>query len=92
MQWTNGDYLLTDDRTRIDVDAVADLLKDTYWAPDRSRSKIETSIAHSHCFSLFYEGQQVGFARVLSDMSTFSWIADIVIGLSHRGKGIGKRL
>ncbi|MFY9233346.1 MAG: GNAT family N-acetyltransferase [Fimbriimonadaceae bacterium] len=37
-------------------------------------------------------GVQVGYARVVSDKVTFSWIADVFVAPDHRGKGIGKAM
>jgi len=36
------------------------------------------------------EGSQVGFGRVVSDYTVFSWVADIVIEPRFRGRGLGK--
>lgn len=90
MQWTKDNYVLTDDRSRIDLDAVCDLLKHTYWAHDRPRSIIEKSLEHSVCFSLFRDGQQTGFARAVTDHATFTWVCDVVIHPDHRGRGLGR--
>jgi len=51
------------------------------------------SIEHSLCFGLYEEdGGQVGFARVVTDRSTFAWLCDVFIVESHRGRGLGKWL
>jgi GNAT superfamily N-acetyltransferase len=34
----------------------------------------------------------VGFARVVTDYSTFSWLCDVFTDQKHRGKGVGKQL
>jgi GNAT superfamily N-acetyltransferase len=90
MEWSNGDYLLTDEKNRADVEAVSRLLATTYWAADQPRSVTECTIQHSICFSLFYQQQQVGFARAVTDQATFTWICDVVVHPAHRGKGLGK--
>ena len=92
MQWTRDDYTLSDDRQRIDLDAVCSLLQSTYWADKRPREAIRKSIEHSLCFGLFYEGAQVGFARAVTDYATFAWICDVIIAPEHRGDGLGKWL
>ncbi|HKX32486.1 MAG TPA: GNAT family N-acetyltransferase, partial [Blastocatellia bacterium] len=35
---------------------------------------------------------QVGFARVISDLTTFAYLADVFILESHRGRGLSKLL
>jgi GNAT superfamily N-acetyltransferase len=90
MNWNNGDYSLTDDLSRLDLDAVCALLQSTYWAAERKRATTEKCIRHSLNFSLFHEGRQIGFARVVTDYATFSYLCDVVIAPGHRRKGIGK--
>ena len=90
MEWTNGDYTLTDDQKRIDLDAVCALLNTSYWANDRPREVIAKSIQHSLCFALLHEGRQVGFCRGVTDHATFTWVADVIIAPEHRGHGLGK--
>ncbi|MDB6030361.1 MAG: family N-acetyltransferase [Verrucomicrobiales bacterium] len=90
MDWTKGEYTLTDDPARMDVGMVCLLLWDTYWASNRSRDVIEQSTRHSLNFSLFYQGRQVGFGRVISDYTTVSYLCDVVVAPEHRRKGLGK--
>ena len=44
------------------------------------------------CFSVFYEGEQIGFARVISDKTEFASLWDVFIDEAHRRKGIGQAL
>ena len=89
MEWHYDAYCLTDDRARIDLDAVWKLLQSTYWASRRSREIIEKSLRHSIGFSLLCGSAQAGFARVVTDYSTHGYLCDVVIAEAHRGKGIG---
>jgi GNAT superfamily N-acetyltransferase len=90
MNWTNDEYVLTDDPTRIDLDIVCFLLGSSYWAANRSRQVVEKSVAQSFCFSLFHRENQIGFARVITDRATFSYLCDVIVHPDHRGKGVGK--
>lgn len=90
MNWQRGDYLLTDDKQRVDLDVVCALLHSTYWADQRPRELIEKSVANSLCFILLHAGQQVGFARAVTDHATFTWICDVIVSPAHQGKGLGK--
>jgi len=90
MRWEFTGYELTDETTRLDLDAVTALLQSTYWAADRPRSVMERSLQNSLCFGLFHEAVQVGFARVVSDFATVGYLCDVVIADGHRGKGVGK--
>ena len=44
------------------------------------------------CFTLLHESVQVGFGRVVTDYTVFSWIADIVIDPAYRKRGLGRWL
>jgi GNAT superfamily N-acetyltransferase len=88
----HGDYEISDDPARLDLEVVERLLHGTYWAERRPREVIEKSIARSLCLGVYRRGAQVGFARVVTDGATFAWICDVVIAEAHRGGGLGKQL
>ena len=90
MRWDNGDYMMSDDPALIDTDTVFRLLSNTYWASQRPKTVMEKSMRNSICFGLFYQGKQVGFARVVTDKAVFSHFCDFVISDDNRGKGLGK--
>jgi GNAT superfamily N-acetyltransferase len=89
---TYGEYEISDDCARLDLDAVERLLRGTYWATDRSRVDMERSIARSMPFGAYWRGALVGFARVVTDGVSIAWIGDVVIDEAHRGTGLGKAL
>ena len=43
MEWTNGEYLISDDSTKLNLKRVCQLLTNTYWADQRSVEAIATS-------------------------------------------------
>ena len=90
MNWRRDDYVLTDDKSQLDLDAVCAWLRATYWAANRPREVIAKSIEHSACFGLFHGGKQVGFARAVTDYSTFAYLCDVIVAPEHRGRGLGK--
>ena len=89
MVWRQGEYELTDDPRRVDLDAVATLLRNTYWAHDRPCERIATTIENSIAFSLFHREAQIGFARALTDVGAQSYVCDVVLDDRHRSHGIG---
>lgn len=90
----SGDYVVSTANDRLDVGFICAALAGTYWARDRTRPVVEASLRASLCFGLYDRstGSQVGFARVVTDGATFSWVCDVVIDEAHRGKGLGKLL
>jgi GNAT superfamily N-acetyltransferase len=87
-------YEVSTARERLDVERVHRFLStEAYWSPGVARETVERSIAGSLPFGVYTdEGEQVGFARVVTDYATFAWIADVYIESDHRGHGLGKRL
>lgn len=87
-------WFISTDVALIDIDAVHRLLQGSYWAENRTKDIIRKSIAHSICFGVYLSADrsQIGFARVVTDQATFSWICDVIVDDRHRGEGIGKAL
>jgi len=87
-------YVVSTDPKRLDLDFVCAALADSYWAQGRPRAVIEASIRSSICFGVYENpgGRQLGFARVVTDGATFSWLCDVIVDKASRGKGLGKLL
>jgi len=92
MELTKGEYLVSDDKSLLDLDVICDLLHHSYWAQDRSRETIQKSIDHSVCFGVYHRGVQVWFGRAVTDCATWAYLCDIIIAPEHRGSGLGKWL
>lgn len=88
--WERGDYTITTDDARLDLDFIHDFLSNhSYWAQDRSLEVVRRALEHSLNFGVFKGDSQVGFARVVTDYATFAWLADVFIVAEHRGNGLG---
>ena len=87
---------LDDDKTRLDVACVHGWLAGSYWSPGIARDLVERAIAGSHCLGAYRGddegGEQVGFARAITDHATFAWIADVWVDEGVRGQGLGRRM
>ena len=81
--------LVSTDRARLDVDLVHRELAGTYWASGIPRDVVERSIAGSIAFGLYDADRQVGFARVVTDMATYAYLADVFIVEDRRRRGLG---
>jgi GNAT superfamily N-acetyltransferase len=91
-EWTRGEYTISTDRERLDVDVIHGFLTDAYWAKGRSRDRVILSIEHSLPFGLYHGDEQVGFARVLTDYVVLAFLADVFVVEAHRGNGLGRWL
>ena len=87
-----GASIISDDKNRLQIERICALLKTSYWAGERSRETIERSIEHSLCFGVYQNGEQVGFARCVTDFATMFWLADVILDERVRGQGLGKAL
>ena len=91
--WERGEYLITTDRSRLDVPLIHSFLsEESYWAVGRSVEVVKRTIDNSLCFGVYKENEQVGFARVVTDFATFAWLADVFVVPAHRGQGLAKWL
>ena len=83
-------YELSDDRERLDLDAIWTYLRTAYWSENVPRDVVERAIENSLCLGLYDRaGEQAGFARAVTDSATFAWIADVFVLEPHRGRGLG---
>ena len=89
-----GGYELDDDRDRIDVAAVhAFLSGQAYWALGRPRERQERLVRESaRVVGLYHDGEQVGFARAVTDGNSIAYLADVYVLPGHRGRGLGLEL
>jgi N-acetylglutamate synthase-like GNAT family acetyltransferase len=83
---------ISTDPERIDIDVVHRFLTSSYWARGRSRDMVERSIRNSLCFGAFLDGKQIAFARMITDRTTFAFLADVFVTPEFQGRGVGKRL
>ena len=93
MERSLGAYLISTDPDRLDLDAIfAYLSGESYWAKGRPRDQVVRGIENSLPFGVYRDGEQVGFARIVTDYATFAWLADVYVLEAHRGHGLGKAL
>jgi len=87
-------YWVSDERSLVDVDLVHGWMsQQSYWAAGRSREVMARSIEHSLVLGLYAAGgEQVGFARFVTDRATFAWLCDVFVATGHRGSGTGSFL
>ena len=86
-----GEFVISTDPNRLDVDMIHGFLTNCYWAKGIPRATVERSIEHALCFGIYDgRGAQVGFARVISDFATIAYLGDVFVLESHQGRGLSK--
>lgn len=91
-EWQRGDVVVSTDPNRIDLDMVHAFLATAYWSPGVSRDVVRRSIEHSIPFGVYLNTRQIGFARVISDWTTYAYLSDVFVLPEARGKGLARFL
>ncbi|SEA22914.1 Acetyltransferase (GNAT) family protein [Arachidicoccus rhizosphaerae] len=68
------------------------LSQQSYWAGGIPLETVDTALKNSFCIGAFTENKQVGFARLITDYSTFAYLADVYILENHRKQGLSKAM
>jgi GNAT superfamily N-acetyltransferase len=88
-----GEFLISTNPERLSLDVIHGFLTNCYWAKGIPREVVARSIEHALCFGIYAaNGEQVGFARVISDFATIAYVGDVFVLETHRGRGLGKWL
>jgi GNAT superfamily N-acetyltransferase len=93
----NGHYLISTDKNLLNLDVIYHFISTSYWAGGVSREIVEKSVNNALCFGVYDNSvpsgkKQIGFARVITDLATFGYLADVFIIDGYQGQGLGKLL
>jgi len=84
---------ISTDKTVLDIPLIHRFLSErSTWAVGMPLDLLEKAIANSLCFGGYQDGQQIAFARVITDGATFANLVDVFVLPEHRGLGHSKRL
>jgi GNAT superfamily N-acetyltransferase len=90
---TVGSYTISDDPTRLDLNAMHAYLRRAYWSEEIPFEVVERAARCSLCIGAYDPtGAQVGLARFISDQATFCYVADVYVLEEHRGRGLSKAM
>ena len=85
--------MVSTDPPGLDVETIHRWLStDAHWATGRARDVVDRAIARSTSFAAYDGGRLVGYARVVTDRSTFAWLCDVYVAPERRGEGVGTAL
>lgn len=85
-------FLFSTDKNRLDLPFIHAFLSTSYWAEGIPIKIVQDAIQHSLTIGVYESGKQVGFARVVTDYSTFGYLADVFIDEKYRGRKLSKNL
>ena len=86
----SGKYTISNEFEKLDFEVIHHFISNSYWAMGRSQADIEKAAKHCLNFGVYLDGAQVGYARSITDYTTFAYLADVFILEEHQGKGLGK--
>ena len=88
----SGEYLISTNKALLDFGVIHGFLSRSYWSPGISPDIVKRAAENSVTFGVYHGNRQVGYARVISDLTTFAYLADVFIVEEERGRGLSKWL
>ncbi len=92
--WKKENFILDTDKEKLQYDRIHKFLTRTYWCEGIPLEVVTKAAQNSLCFGLYDTSQnnrpQIGFARVVTDSTTFAWLCDVYIEETYRGQGLSK--
>jgi hypothetical protein len=82
LEYRRDEYCINTDPARLNLTAIHDYLSNhSYWAPGIPLSHVKQAAESSLNFGMYFKGQQIGYARVLTDYVRF-----VFNGCVHPGR------
>ena len=86
-------FEVTTEPAKIDFDAVYRFLNaESSWAEGIPRDLFDRAMRNTLCFAGHLAGEQIAFARVITDGATFANLVDVFVVPEYRGNGYATRL
>lgn len=90
---TQGEFLISTNPALLDVKAIHQYLsQESYWAQNIPLATVEKSLKHSLCFGMYHDNKLIGFARLVTGMTTFAYLCDVFVIENYRKRGLSKWL
>ncbi|CNI45215.1 Uncharacterized protein conserved in bacteria [Yersinia frederiksenii] len=89
LNWHKDHFIITTDPSQLDIDAIHRYLTRSSWAAGINKETVRASITHSLCFGLFDHHNQIGFARLITDFTTFGYLCDVYVIEEYQKSGLG---
>jgi GNAT superfamily N-acetyltransferase len=89
MEARRGNFHISTHQSLLDIKGIHAYLSRSYWAEGIPIETVAKSIRESICFGLFDGSRQIGFARVITDKTTFAYLCDVYVLETHQGHGLG---
>lgn len=87
-----GQFTISTERSKLQLDEIYAYLSRSYWAAGRPKEVVQRSLENSLCFGLFDHERQIGLARVITDYAVLAHLCDVFVLEEYQHKGLGKWL
>ncbi|KAJ5860541.1 Acyl-CoA N-acyltransferase [Penicillium soppii] len=100
--WTKAPYIISTDASQISPITLNTWFasEEVYWAKPMPEAAMRATLQNSLCFGLYDQTPNpkgtptqnsilIGFARCITDTTTFVYLTDVFILPEHQGKGLG---
>ncbi len=78
---------ISTDSDKLDIKFINDFISSSYWGKGRKVEETKKCVKNSLNFGIYLNGKQIGYARIVSDLTVFAYIMDVFITETERGKG-----
>jgi len=84
---------LSFDLERLQFNVIQAFLSASYWSPGISEELVRKAFLNSLAIGAYApSGEQAGCARLVTDRTSFGYLADVFVHEAHRGKGLGRAM
>ena len=90
----NTKYKISDDIKIFDYDKVTRMLQAAFWSEGIGMNEVRQGAANSALVvgAFTPAGDQIGYARAISDKTRFAYILDVYVDEKYRKQGIGQEM
>lgn len=86
-------YHITSDKSQLQPEIIHQWLSENaYWSKNIPYETVKQAFDHSFCIGALLNNRQVAYARMITDYTTFAYLADVYVEEAHRGQGLGKKM
>jgi GNAT superfamily N-acetyltransferase len=88
------DYQIKSGFEAMQFDKITQMLAKSFWCPGIKKGEVIQGAQNSALVigAFLANGEQVGYARVISDKTRFAYILDVMVDENYRKQGIGQAM
>jgi len=92
MKLSRDEFTISTDNSAQQTERIHAYLRRSYWVENIPLELLTRAINGSLCCGIFHRGEQIVFARVITDRATFAYLCDVYVLESYQGQGLGSWL